>query len=67
MTKAKDRVEFRLIGSIDQLERAAEFIASAYDIYYQSKLYPCKENRSQRRQYYQVTEKEQDRKKEESN
>ena len=51
-------MEIRLIGSPAELERAAEVIAAAYTVQKQSKPYPCRGNEEQQRQYYTVTEKQ---------
>lgn len=54
----KDRIEFRVIGTDEQLARAAQFISDSYVIHYQSDLYSCKDRLDLHRQYYKVTEKE---------
>lgn len=58
MPTIPDRIEIRVIGTDEQLERAAAIIAAAYDIHYQSDYYSCKDSKALHRQYYKVTEKE---------
>lgn len=53
-----ERMEIRVIGTDEQLERAAELIKAAYDVHYESDLYDCQRSAVQHRQYYRVTEKE---------
>lgn len=58
MPVLKERIEIRVIGTDQELERAAEIIGAAYDIHYQSDYYSCKGYPDRHRQYYKVTEKE---------
>lgn len=51
-------MEIRVIGTPDELAQAAEVIAAAYTIQKQSKPYPCRGDAEQQRQYYSVTEKQ---------
>lgn len=53
-------MEIRVIGTPVELAQAAEVIAAAYIIQKQSKPYPCREDAEQQRQYYSVTEKQDD-------
>ena len=58
MPTIPERIEIRVIGTDDQLKRAESIIEAVYDIHYQSDYYPCKESRGLHRQYYKVTERE---------
>ena len=60
MPAYKDRIEFRVIGTEEQLERAEKLIRDNYDVFYQSDFYGCKDSPDLHRQYYKVTEKKEE-------
>lgn len=60
MSTIPDRIEIRVIGTDELLERAAAIIANTYVILYQRDYYSCKDSKALPQQYYNVPEKEGD-------
>lgn len=53
-----NEIEIRVIGTAEQLENVAKAIGAAYEIDYESGLYPCRKDPEKSRKYFKIREKE---------